>query len=198
MECIISAEMKACKKPGEKIVWDYCRWYYNQFDARTCPSEYMQTILASQQIKADVYPNGIDLERFERAGKKETQAFLKSHELEKNKVVLFVGRVVKEKNLDIFIDSAPAILKSVPDFKFVIIGKGPAEDYYKTKIKEKGVRTASNSSAMSPMRTCRFAYSSASAFAFASFFDTQGLVAVEALACGTPIVGAKTLSDGTH
>ena len=182
------SKKKIVNKVTKKAVWGYCTWYYNLFDKVTTPSRYMQNKLAEHGIGADVYPNGIDIAKFRYTNPKKIK---KELGIEKNKIALHVGRLVKEKNIDLIIDSARLIEKRIPNIKFIIVGKGPAEKYYKQKITKEGLEHLFLFTGHLDQNKLPPLYSAADVYMFPSTFDTQGLVAEEAMACGAPIIGVK-------
>lgn len=103
-------------------------------------------------------------------------------------VLLSLGRVAKEKNIDLLIDALPEVLKSVPNTRLVIVG-----DFDYRHILEKKVKSMNLSKAV--VFTGRVSlidrwdyYALADIFCFPSLTDTQALVVNEAALVGLPIV----------
>ncbi len=182
------SDKKTVNKITKKAIWGYCKWYYNLFDKVTTPSGYVEKILKKHKINAEVFPNGINTKRFQYTDPKKIKRELG---LEKNTIALHVGRLVKEKNIDLIINSAKTIEKKIPNIKFIFAGDGPAREYYEKRIKDKGVENLFMFLGMIDQKKLPPLYSSANVYMFPSRFDTQGLVAVEAMACGVPIIGIK-------
>ncbi|MCD6549099.1 glycosyltransferase [Candidatus Micrarchaeota archaeon] len=170
-----------------RAIWAYLERMYSQYDLVTCPSKYIQRLLKAHGIESVVIPNGIDISRF-RPTTVDKRIFGLDDE---SKVILHVGRIVKEKNLDIIIRSLPLIPS---EYSLVIIGHGPAESYYRKLTEKYRVSDRVKFLGFVPNNELPAYYSSADVFVFASRFDTQGLVALEALACGTPIAGLKGIA----
>ncbi|MCC7552631.1 glycosyltransferase [Candidatus Micrarchaeota archaeon] len=179
---------KTFNKLTKSAVWKYCKWYYNLFDAVTTPSEYMGKILKKYNVNSQVFPNGINTKRFQYLESSKTKRKLG---LEKYKIAFHVGRLVKEKNIDLIIDSAKSVEKEIPNIKFVFAGDGPARNYYEKRIKEKKVEHLFLFLGMIDQKELPKLYSMADVYIFPSRFDTQGLVAIEAMSCGLPIIGIK-------
>lgn len=182
------SKKKSIDKITKKAVWKYCKWYYNLFDKVTTPSTYMQKILKKHSINSEVLPNGINTTRFKY---KPSKKIKKELNLEKNKIAFHVGRLVKEKNIDLIINSAKLTEKKVPNIKFVFAGDGPAREYYEKRIKEKKLEHLFLFLGMVDQKELPELYSNSDVYMFPSTFDTQGLVAVEAMSCGLPIIGIR-------
>jgi len=184
----------AIKKMAERFAWRYIKWYYNMCDATIAPSLVIKEMLEDHGVRnARVIPTGINIERFNP--KVSGESLRRKLGLEDNKVVLNLGRLVLEKNLDVLINSALLVLEEIPECKFLIIGQGPAAGYYKRLIKKNGLEkwflfiNAIISSDKIPLF-----YAASDVFVIPSKFETQGLVVLEAMACGKPVVGADYLA----
>ncbi len=173
----------------EDVAWKYLGWYYNSFEAVLAPSRYTADILKAHGIgRVTVLPSGIDVRAFAKA---DGEAARKRHGLNRKKVILHAGRLVMEKNLDLLIDEAQSIINKQPNARFLIVGKGPAEEYYKGKVKAKGLEEYFTFTGFVDKKELPDYYAAADVFAFPSKFDTQGLVVLEAMASGTPAVVPK-------
>jgi len=99
----------------------------------------------------------------------------------RGKVVLYVGRISKEKELD-FLAQVAERMKGEPGFSFAFVGDGPLLPELKKKLPQ-AIFTGSLHG-----RELSAAYASADVFAFPSTTDTYGNVVIEALASGLPVV----------
>ena len=169
--------------------WDALAWFFEPFDVVTCPSEYTRTIMAEHGIQTQVVPNGIDTARFRPDI--DTRKFRQSFGLEGKNVVLHVGRLTLEKNLDVLIDAAPLVKREHPDAVFLVVGSGPARAHFEKRISEKGLADSFIFTGSLPDDLLPLTYAACDMLAFPSTFETQGLVALEAMACGKPVVAAK-------
>lgn len=104
-------------------------------------------------------------------------------------VALFVGRVAHEKNLGFLLDVVDRARNSVPDLLLVIAGEGPALPRLRQSVADRGlhdcVQFIGYLDRHSDLPAC---YAAADAFVFASRTETQGLVLLEAMAAGLPVV----------
>ena len=173
----------------ESASWKYLRWYYRFFRRILVPSQFTQDILKKEGITNTlVMPAGINY-RFYSKG--EGDWVRKRYRLGKKKIVLHVGRMVKEKNLELLINEAQSIINKKPNVVFLIVGKGPAEEHYRNMVKLKGLEDYFIFAGFVPRKELPDYYAAADAFAFPSYFDTQGLVALEAMAAGLPVVAPE-------
>lgn len=177
------------KKVMGRAAWKYLKWFYGLFDEVTCPTDHTQKILDEHGIQSVVVPNGIDTKRFNP--RIDPARFKKKFGLEGKKVVLHVGRLVIEKNMDLLIDSVLLVKEEVPDAVFLVVGEGPARKYYEERIKRKHLESNFIFTGFVQDRLLPQAYASCDVLAFPSVFDTQGLVALEGMACGKPVAAAK-------
>jgi glycosyltransferase involved in cell wall biosynthesis len=174
------------QKIMKSVAWRYLRMYYNQCDLVIVPSGYMKKECEKNGIKNVVtVSNGIDVKRF-KPGKKR---------IWKDKtVIMYTGRLVKEKNLEVVIKAAKLVKKEISNAYFVIIGTGPMEVKYRELIKKYGVENDFLFIAGVKNKDIHEYYQNADVFAFPSMFETQGLSALEAMACGLPVAGARYLA----
>lgn len=173
----------------EEVAWKYLRWYYKFFRKVLVPSAYTQNVLEKHGIgNTLVMPAGMDY-KFYSSG--DGEWVRKRYRLGRKKVVLHVGRLVKEKNLELLINEAESIINKKPSVAFLIVGKGPAEEHYKNMVKMKGLEEYFIFPGFVPAKELPDYYAAADAFAFPSYFDTQGLVALEAMAAGIPVVAPE-------
>lgn len=173
----------------EDVAWKYLRWYYGFFDTVLVPSRYAEDMLRRKGISNTmVLPSGIDLEAF---GSGDGEGVRKKHGLGKKKIILHVGRLVMEKNLDLLINEAHSIINKQPNARFLVVGKGPSEEYYKNAVKMKGLAEYFIFAGFVEKEALPDYYAAADVLAFPSRFDTQGIVVLEAMAAGTPVVVPK-------
>ena len=109
-------------------------------------------------------------------------------------LLLFVGRAAFEKNIRFLIDMLPGVLAKYPQTHLVITGEGPALEALKRHAHHTGVAEAvvfiGYLERSGPLQD---AYRAADVFVFASRTETQGLVLLEAMALGTPVVSTAVM-----
>lgn len=156
----------------------------NSCNVVTCPSNVIRERLLKKGVKdAIVLSNGVDLNFFKQV---ETGEFKRRYNIKAEKIIGFCGRFGYEKHLEDLIEISDEF-----DGDIIIAGKGPAENYYKEIAN--GRKNVKFLGFLSREDLLAF-YSSLDIFIFPSTAETQGLVALEAMACGTPIVGANALA----
>ncbi|WP_158057344.1 glycosyltransferase [Halorussus halophilus] len=179
-----------------KVSEAYERWFFGRADAVLAPSEATRDHIREEvgvDTPVEVVPNGIDTERFRPV---ETDDFLDRHDLRGDRpLVGYTGRHGYEKRLFELIDAAAEM-----DVTVVFGGDGPARRELERRATDRGA-DARFLGFLDREEMPAF-YSALDVFAFPSPVETQGLVALEANACGTPVVGANagalenTIADG--
>jgi 1,2-diacylglycerol 3-alpha-glucosyltransferase len=181
------------RKLAYRYSWPYAKFFYNKCDEVIAPSETIKTLLGSKGIGCGntcVVPNSVDLKRFNTKvdGGKTRKHILNG---KKGKVVMYVGRLSKEKRLDTFIKAA-RLLKD-KDINFVICGDGPARSYYHEMVSSMHLNKVKFTGFIDHKALPEH-YAACDLFCIPSTFETQGIVSVEAMASGKPVVGADYLA----
>jgi glycosyltransferase involved in cell wall biosynthesis len=176
----------------------------NAVDAVIAPSKQMADALSAYGIRSDIriIPTGLDFERF-RGG--DGASFRARFGIEPDRpVILTVSRVAFEKNIEFLINVLERIRRKLPKVLLVIAGEGPALGSLRRAVARRGlaanVRFVGYLDRGTDLLDC---YKSADVFVFASRTETQGLVVIEAMALGTPVVstavmGTKDVLDGAR
>jgi glycosyltransferase involved in cell wall biosynthesis len=108
--------------------------------------------------------------------------------------MLVVGRVAHEKNLEFLLDVLAVVRRDVPDVLFVIAGEGPALPGLRRRAAAAGLEVNALFVGYLDRRGALLdCYRAADVFVFASRTETQGLVLLESLALGTPVVSTAVL-----
>ncbi|MBB3331467.1 hypothetical protein BDK63_002350 [Halomonas campaniensis] len=167
----------------------------HQLDALVAPSRAMQESLARYGVTTPmaVIPTGLALETFTRP--LDPGDFRARYDLpDSARLLLYVGRAAHEKNIGFLIEMLPRVLAEYPDTRLVITGEGPAREALARQAREQGVSGAvlllGYLDRDGPLQA---AYRAADVFVFASRTETQGLVLLEALALGTPVVSTAVM-----
>ena len=147
------------------------------------------TLQVKKPIK--IIPTGLKLDHFynHNMNEKQRMLFRKKYGIKKNDFVLiFVGRVGKEKSIDVIIKGMRTLIKHHHHVKFLIVGDGPAKTKLEIKRKAYGLEKSIIFTGYITWEKIPEAYQASDVFVFASTSETQGLVTVEAMASGLPIV----------
>ncbi len=155
-----------------------------------CCSGYMREELhrAFQlpEEKVVVVANGIRPEAFETAG---GVSSLPEHLLNSgDKIIFYVGRLVVEKGVQVLLEAAPYVLRRFPEAKFVIAGTGPYGEHLKEKSVELGLGDRVYFCGYIDDGTRNELYRLASAAVFPSLYEPFGIVALEAMVSGAPVI----------
>jgi glycosyltransferase involved in cell wall biosynthesis len=164
----------------ETMVWNYMHWFYGQTDLVYVNSEFYRRCWIDRGIhpeKLRILPRGLDTELF--SPKLRDPKFWTKRGA-KGPVLLYVGRVSKEKDLNLLAEVMPALRAKVGAFTLAIVGEGP----YRAEL-EKLLPKAIFTGILNG-RELGIAYASADLFVFPSTTDTYGNVVVEAMAAGLP------------
>jgi 1,2-diacylglycerol 3-alpha-glucosyltransferase len=163
--------------------------YANLCDQVFAPSESVAEVLRRRGVAAplEVVPTGVDLDRFARgsgAGLRDIlgiprDAFVVGH----------LGRLAPEKNLDLLGRAICRFLACVPGAHVLVAGHGPSEAAIRTMFDDAGFADRLHLAGPLEREFVASAYRAMDVFAFASTTETQGLVLVEAMAAGVPVVG---------
>jgi glycosyltransferase involved in cell wall biosynthesis len=165
----------------EELAWSYLRWFYNQFDKILAPSPTTARILESKGFEnVTLWQRGIDVERFSPALR--DQNLRKNYAPHGEPMLLFVGRLVKEKDLDDLIEVDRRLKKMSEKFKIVVVGDGPMRDELERELPDAVFTGYLHGNDLSVM------YASADIFVFPSTTETFGNVILESLASGLPVV----------
>ena len=152
------------------------------------PSEGMREILVDEYGLTDGYtviPTGIDLTPYLQL---DGQAIRQQRGWGDDKVIISVSRLTQEKNWRTLIKSFANALNSRSDLRLVIIGDGPERRDLIQFTQELGIGSQVDFLGKIPFEEIPHYLSAADLFAFASITETQGLVTLEAIAAGLPVV----------
>lgn len=137
-----------------------------------------------------IIPTGIDLSRFaigQQHIKKVNELKEKIGIKEDDKILIFLGRIGKEKNIDEIIINVNELYKEL-NIKMLIVGGGPYMDNLKKLVGELSLEKNIIFTGMVSPDEVPLYYSLANIFVTASTSETQGLTYIEALASGLPVV----------
>ncbi|MDG4553790.1 MAG: glycosyltransferase [Candidatus Competibacter sp.] len=173
----------------------FSRRQCNRLDGLVVPSRAMREALERYGVRAAmrVIPTGMPQDAF-REG--DGQAFRARHGIAASQPTLvFVGRVAFEKNIEFLLDVVRALKQTRhPDIVLIVAGEGPAEGRLHRLAGELGVRDnlrfVGYLARGADLASC---YRAGDVFVFASRTETQGLVLLEAMSLGVPVVSTAVM-----
>lgn len=174
----------------ERITRSYC----NQCDQIVTPSVSMQKILRDYGVRTPIeaIPTGIYLDEFNHPFHKDVLR-AKWHIPENQKVLLYLSRVAKEKNLDFLFDAIKKLRKKRDDFHLLLVGGGPELEYYKKIVDKWELSAFVTFTGMQKKESANRFFGAADLFVFPSITETQGIVITEAMAAGIPAVAINKM-----
>ena len=179
---------------SRKLARTISRRQCNAVDGIVSPSKPMLDVLKQYGIKtpSEVVATGLDDSSFANV---DGEHFRISHDIPLTQpMLLFVGRVAHEKNINFLLEMHVKLIRNHPDALLVITGEGPAEESIKHSMDRLGitnkVRMIGYLDRSHELIAC---YKAADIFVFASKSETQGLVLLEAMAQGTAVVALAEL-----
>lgn len=181
---------RGLKKLGMEVV----RFYLKRADVIIAPTKRIAEVVERYGIKREVniLPTGIPDSKLEFSEEKskivQATLFKKFPELKNRKILLFVGRIVKEKNLPFLFSVLEKVQKSQPDTALLFVGGGPYLNELKESVKSRGLEKSVFFTGYIDGNDLVYFYKLASVFTFPSKTETQGLVTVEAMLSALPVV----------
>ena len=172
----------------------FSRGQCNALDAVVVPSTAMLTRLRDYGVEADIHvlPTGLPESAFHPGDRSRFRA---RHGIDaETPVALFVGRVAHEKNIAFLLDVVAEARKDMPELLLLVTGEGPALPDLRRQADRLGMNNMVRFLGYMDRRLeLPDAYAAADAFVFASRTETQGLVLLEAMAQGCPVVAQSVM-----
>src|SRR5207248_2335573 len=168
----------------ESMAWRYMHWFYGQLDTVFVNSEeYRQSWIKHglDPVKLKILPRGLDTELFHPT-RREPAFFEKFGALNGDVRLLYVGRISREKDLDLLAAAYRRLRDEGLPVQLFIVGHGPYSEAFAKSLPEAFFTGYLSGNELAT------AYASADIFVFPSTTDTFGNVILEAQACGVPVV----------
>ena len=169
----------------EGLLWKFLKLAHNQAQLNLCTSTAMVKALENRGIqRVKLWQKGVDTEMFQPGLASNKMRSYLSEGHPNDSLLLYVGRVSSEKQ----IDKIKPILEAIPNTRLAIVGNGPNREALKVHFSGtkthfvgylQGLELAS-------------AFASADAFIFPSRTETLGLVLLESMAAGCPVIAANS------
>ena len=170
----------------EAILWKLTR-YLRRCHHIVTPSDSITEMLAEQGITSQVttIPTGIDLVPFRLA---DGTALRSLYGWESKKVLVSVGRLAEEKNWMTMLDACARVMYEDRDVRLLLVGDGPQREQLEAHTIELGLNRKVKFVGKVPFEQVPAHLKVGDLFCYASTTETQGLVTLEAMAAGLPVV----------
>ncbi len=175
---------------------DFSRIFCNSTNAVIAPTEKVKHLLYSYGVTkpVSIIPTGINIEKFRKINYKPEDTLYLRRELgigEHVPVILSLGRVAKEKSIDMILRAMPLLLERVPDAKLVIVGDGPVRGDLEELAQSLHLQSSVLFTGARPWDEIGRYYQLGDVFVSASITETQGLTFIEAMAAGLVVVARR-------
>jgi glycosyltransferase involved in cell wall biosynthesis len=192
----IALSQEFVKETIDRWVTDYIQKCHHL----VVPSDSMRQVLADEYGVTEqitTIPTGIDLEPYQRAN---GQAIRQERGWGQDKILISVGRLAKEKNWETLLAAVAQVMQKWADVRLVLIGEGSEQATLKKYSEDLGIAARVEFVGHIPFDDIPSYLKAADLFCFASITETQGLVTMEAIAAGLPVVavdatGTKDVID---
>ena len=168
--------------------------YCNRCDQIVTPSNAMREIVLGYGVKTPIesIPTGIDLSEFQNPFSRD-ELFQKWQIPRGKKLLLYLSRVAKEKNLDFLFDSINDLNQKRQDFHLILVGGGAELPDYQKKVSQMNLDGVITFTDKQEKEIANRFFGSADVFVFPSITETQGIVISEAMASGMPAVAINKM-----
>ena len=146
----------------------------------------LQRLFGLPYEKINVIPNGVNLNNFN--GVYRDYDFRRRFAMDNEKIILFMGRLVYEKGIQNLISAMPKILSRYHDVKLVIAGKGGMIDELRNQVNYLGINEKVYFAGYLNSADVKKMYKCSDISVFPSTYEPFGIVAIEAMLSGTPVV----------
>ena len=176
---------KSSKKIVEYLTKFYCDKTANELIVPT--NKIYKLFKEKYEFEKNIHivPTGIEVDRFytENVDKSYVQALRKKLKLQKKDfVILFVGRLAAEKNVEFLLNAEKKLMAKYKNIKLLIVGDGPDKEHYEEMARDLNISSNVIFNGKAAWEEMPFYYHCANVFATASTTETQGLTVIEAMA----------------
>jgi len=179
----------------ERMIHETEAWLTYEAWKVICCSDYMvshvQWAFGLPSDKLIMVPNGVSYDVYSKYENENLDEFRRRFALPEEKIVLFVGRLVYEKGVHVFVNAVQRVLEKV-NAKFIIVGNGYMKDQLSGLVKGMGLTHKVLFTGFVDDETLRRLQRCADASVVPSLFEPFGIVALEAMAAGSPVVVSDT------
>ena len=146
----------------------------------------LQRLFGLPYEKINVVPNGVNLNLYN--GVERDYDFRRQYAADNEKIILYVGRLVYEKGIQNLIAAMPKVLNGYHDSKLIIAGKGGMIDELRDEVRRLGIENKVYFTGYLNLNQVTKMYKCADVAVFPSTYEPFGVVALEGMLSGTPVV----------
>lgn len=171
------------------------RWFCNLHDLVLAPSQDIQELLVHYGVRRpiEVLMTGVAMEPEVTIAERKAEREAARSRLGLDpgeRALLFVGRIAREKNLDLLLEVLPLLRAREPRIKLLLAGDGPDRQRLERAAQARGLEGQVRFLGRVPHDEIDDCYHAADLFLFPSITETQGLALLEAMSRGCPLVAA--------
>lgn len=183
--------LPVAQQASRRLVQAIGRDFSNRCDLVITPSRLVTNYLRRIGVKVTIntIPTGVDLDEFKDTDSRWLQKYYGVRPEER--VLMFVGRLGKEKNVSFLLKSYQMVQSIIPGTRLVLVGKGPQESQLREICRNLHIADKVIFTGVLPRQKIVNCYASADLFVFPSVTETQGLVIGEAKSVGLPVVAIR-------
>jgi glycosyltransferase involved in cell wall biosynthesis len=168
---------------------DYC----NRCDGVVVPSSAIAEELRSYGVKKpiEVIPTGVNAELVKKGNAHLIRE--QQHLAPEAEILLYAGRLAREKNVEFVVQAFKEIAQVRRNAQLVIVGDGPQRKYLENLVQNLKLEHRVTFTGFLQKEVLASWYKAADVFLFASTTETQGMVVLEAMEMGTPVVAVNAM-----
>ena len=182
------------KKIADKVFYYTMKKFYMKCDRLTTPTVTAREYLYQTGVTKEVTPIscGIDLEIYNF--QVEQPDLKKKYAIPAGKNILFVGRLDREKKVDVLIRAVELVVKAAAETNLILVGKGEEREDWEKLAAELGLSERIIFTGFVPDEDLPGIYALADCFAIACPLELQSIVTMQALAMGLPVVAVREMA----
>lgn len=178
---------------AEPLLRAILRRFYRRCDAIVAPAETTAAVLRAQRMNKDIsiWSRGIDRDQF-NPGRRDMEWRRSLGIGDDEMLVCFLGRIVMEKGLDVFVAAVDAARKRGVPFRVLVIGDGPARGWFESHLPDDAIFVGQVTG-----NDLGRALASSDVFLNPSITEAFGNVTLEAMACTLPVIAASAVGTNS-